>query len=288
MAALVANVTRLGVPLATAVEAASTTPARLLGLHDRGAIEVGRRADVVALDAALSVEMVAVAGRVVSGSGRVASLPVPFAAALSEHPVTAIAIGEVVGQVLERIGPGPDLALLFVTAAHAGALEDAARVVREVLGPTVLIGCASESIAGPAQEVEGTAAVSLWAGHVGLLTPVVLDSVPIDAGLEDVPAGTAGVTGWPESLTFDPKAALLIGDPYTFPMDHFLVALAEVEPGLPVVGGMAIGGRGPGGNRLVLDDRVISRGAVGAFLGPGVGIDASSRRVAARSAIPWS
>ena len=146
--------------------------------------------------------------------------------------------------------------------------------VREILGPTVLLGCASDSIAGPAQEVEGTAAVSLWAGHVGLLTPVALDAVPLDESMVGVPEGTAGVTGWPESLPFDPKATILIGDPFTFPMDHFLVALADVEPGMPVVGGMATGGRGPGGTRLVLDDRVLSRGAVGVVLGPGVEIDA--------------
>ena len=40
-----------GVALAEAVAAASTTPARLLGLADRGAIAPGRRADLVALDA---------------------------------------------------------------------------------------------------------------------------------------------------------------------------------------------------------------------------------------------
>jgi len=34
---------------------------------------------------------------------------VRFAVALSEHPDAGVAIGEVVGQVLERIGPGPDM-----------------------------------------------------------------------------------------------------------------------------------------------------------------------------------
>ncbi len=41
-----------GVTLADAVQAASTTPARLLGLDDRGALAPGRRADLVALQAA--------------------------------------------------------------------------------------------------------------------------------------------------------------------------------------------------------------------------------------------
>ena len=51
-----------GVELADAVVAASTNPAALIGLHDRGAIEVGRRADLVALDPALTIEQVWLAG----------------------------------------------------------------------------------------------------------------------------------------------------------------------------------------------------------------------------------
>jgi len=43
-------VQRCAVSLPDAVRAASTTPARLLGLDDRGAIERGRRADLVALE----------------------------------------------------------------------------------------------------------------------------------------------------------------------------------------------------------------------------------------------
>ena len=44
-----------GLPLAAVVRAASTNPARLLGCTDRGVIAAGRRADLVALDAALRV-----------------------------------------------------------------------------------------------------------------------------------------------------------------------------------------------------------------------------------------
>jgi N-acetylglucosamine-6-phosphate deacetylase len=50
------------IALADAVAAASTTPARLLGLDDRGVIAPGRRADLVALDADLRVRTVWLAG----------------------------------------------------------------------------------------------------------------------------------------------------------------------------------------------------------------------------------
>lgn len=52
-----------GVALVDAVHAASTTPATLLGLTDRGRIEVGARADLVALGPDLTVQQTWVAGR---------------------------------------------------------------------------------------------------------------------------------------------------------------------------------------------------------------------------------
>lgn len=51
-----------GVPLADAVRAATATPARLMGLADRGVIREGTRADLVALAPDLAVEQVWVGG----------------------------------------------------------------------------------------------------------------------------------------------------------------------------------------------------------------------------------
>jgi N-acetylglucosamine-6-phosphate deacetylase len=53
-----ANVVRAGVPLPAAVRAAGTNPAELLGLSDRGRLEVGCRADLVELDTDLRVRRV--------------------------------------------------------------------------------------------------------------------------------------------------------------------------------------------------------------------------------------
>ncbi len=51
-----------GVDLADAVAAAATTPARLLGLDDRGTLVAGRRADLVALSPDLTVDGTWIAG----------------------------------------------------------------------------------------------------------------------------------------------------------------------------------------------------------------------------------
>jgi N-acetylglucosamine-6-phosphate deacetylase len=62
-------VTQCGVELASAVHAASRNPARVLGLHDRGRIEPGCRADLVALTPELTIESVWLGGLHVYGSG---------------------------------------------------------------------------------------------------------------------------------------------------------------------------------------------------------------------------
>jgi N-acetylglucosamine-6-phosphate deacetylase len=58
----VRNVVATGIPLPAAVAAASRNPLTLLGITDRGRIEVGQRADLVELDADLSVRRVIRAG----------------------------------------------------------------------------------------------------------------------------------------------------------------------------------------------------------------------------------
>ena len=189
----------------------------------------------------------------------------PFTAVLSQHPVPATAVAEVAGEVLERLGPEPDLALLFVTPPHAGALEDAAAALTEILRPGTLLGCAAVSVVGTAREVERQPAVSLWAGRFGPVEPVHLSAVRT--------AGGGEIHGWPATLPFDPSALILLADPFSFPVDTLYAFLAEHHPGLRVVGGNASAAAGPGGNRLVLGDQVHTAGAVGALVGPGVEIE---------------
>lgn len=184
-----------------------------------------------------------------------------FAGALSLHPITAHAVGEVAGAVLESVGPRPDLAVLFVTPPHAGALEDAARAVRTIVEPGTLIGCAAETVIGDGREIEEGPAVSLWAGRVGELVPVRLTAQPVEPFV---------VEGWPDAVPFEPSALLLLADPFSFPVEVLYQRLEEHHPGLPVLGGNASAARGPGGNRLALDDRITVDGAVGVLLGPGV------------------
>jgi small ligand-binding sensory domain FIST len=190
---------------------------------------------------------------------------VPFAAAMSEHPVPAHAVGEVTGALLDELGERPDLVVVFLTPPFAGALEDAVRAIDDILHPLALVGCAAESILGPHREVEHTPAVTAFAARTGPLLPVALDAAVSSDG-------ELVVDGWPESTAFEPEGLLLVADPFSFPADRFLGWLGARHPGLPVIGGMASAGRAPGGNRLALGRDVRISGAVGVLLGPGVTI----------------
>jgi small ligand-binding sensory domain FIST len=184
---------------------------------------------------------------------------VPYAAALSEHPLATHATGEVVGEVLDRLGgPAPDLAVLFVTRPHLGSLEDIAAAVRATLAPGTLLAASAVSVIGGREEAEEIAAVSLWAGHTGPVTALTLDAAVSD--------GTPVLGALGDDGLHDAGTLVLLADPASFPADDLLTRLAVEHPGLQVVGGMASAGVGPGANRLVLDDRIRDRGAVGVLI----------------------
>ncbi|HUF32551.1 MAG TPA: FIST N-terminal domain-containing protein [Acidimicrobiales bacterium] len=184
-----------------------------------------------------------------------------FAAALSQHPLATHAVGEVVGEVLDGVGEAPDLALLFVSTAHTGAVDDIAGAVRDLLRPSTLLGCTTATVVGGGREVEQGPAIALWAGASVAATPFRLQA--------EVSPDGAAVSGFPEraDLPDDASGVLLLGDPFTFPAHEFVEGLRD-QTGLdlPVVGGLASAARGPGGSRLLLDGGIVDDGAVGVVL----------------------
>lgn len=183
----------------------------------------------------------------------------PFAAALSAHPVAAHAVGEVIGQVLEVIGKEPpDLAVVFLTGHHRSAAADAGAAVRGFLRPRTLLGATASAVMANGREVEHGPAVTLWAGRFGAVQPIALGR---DGGNAATPA-------------FEPRLVLLLVDPLGFPAETALDALSSGWPGVPIVGGMTSAAGGPGANRLILDGSISTSGAVGVLLGPGVEIEA--------------
>jgi small ligand-binding sensory domain FIST len=153
-------------------------------------------------------------------------------------------------------GRTPDLALVFVNGADAEAVGERAL---ELTGARATLGCTAGGVIGGGQGVEEVSAVSVW---VGVLPGATLRTFH----LEVMPTGgKAAVVGMPELLEARDEVALLLADPWSFPVEGFVSRAAQTLPGLPFVGGMAHG-TGPGTTRLWVDGRTVDRGAVGVLI----------------------
>ena len=176
-----------------------------------------------------------------------------YGAALSEHPDSASAAGEVIGEILEAVGPSPDLAVLFTSASHREAISEVADAIHQALAPAALLGATAVSVIGGPLEVEERPAVSLWAAAQCPAQPIRLEAV-------QGPDGWA-VGGMPVNAE---GTLLVLPDPFSFPSEMLLNA----GPEMTVVGGLASAAGRPGGNRLVLGQEVFDDGAVGVLLDP--------------------
>lgn len=152
-----------------------------------------------------------------------------------------------------------DLALVFAGAPHLGGIEHGLRAVEDRLAPGALVGCGAQGVVGAGREVED-GGVAVWAAS---LPGADLETFHLQA-LRTAEHAIA-VTGMPELDQAD--AVILLVDPYTFPIEPLLAQLADDHAGLPVVGGIASAGGGPGAAALLRDGAVARDGAVGVALG---------------------
>ena len=157
-------------------------------------------------------------------------------------------------------GRAPDLVCTFVSGGDADQVAAAGERVAQVMGGAAMVGCSADGVIGGARGVEGQAAVSVWAAAIpdASLRTFHLEVMPADAGM--------AVIGLPERRD-DDQVALLLADPYSFPADGFVTRTNAALAGLPFVGGLAAGVRGPGSTRLWVDGRTVDRGAVGVLIG---------------------
>jgi small ligand-binding sensory domain FIST len=151
-----------------------------------------------------------------------------------------------------------DLAFVFLSPTHLEEAAEAAEAVREELGAARLAGCVAQGVVAGGRELEEGPAVAVWAGSLpgAAIASFHASAVRVEDGI--------AVTGFPRME--DPALVALLADPYSFPVEALLMHLNEDYPGLPLVGGLAVAGDGPGAQALILDGDVYEEGAVGVAL----------------------
>jgi small ligand-binding sensory domain FIST len=156
------------------------------------------------------------------------------------------------------LGGAPvDLALVFAGMDNLDHVEDGLAAVQERLRPQALVGCGAQGVVGEGRELE-RGGVVVWAASLpgGELEAFHLEALAA--------SDSVAVAGMPELE--DADAAIMLVDPYSFPAEPLLDQLALDYPGLPVVGGLASAGAGPGMDVLMCDEELCESGAVGVTL----------------------
>jgi small ligand-binding sensory domain FIST len=164
----------------------------------------------------------------------------------------------------------PHLAIVFLSAHFTSETEKIAAELRSRLNPQVLIGCTAEAVIGREHEIEDRPAITLFTAHLpGVsLAPFLLQMNDWGPLLLD-PAALHQRVGAPG----DTRLFIMIGDPFSAPMDDVVQAFNNAYPGIPIVGGMASGALRQFGNALILGDQVHNQGAVGVALAGAIDVD---------------
>ena len=166
-------------------------------------------------------------------------------------------------EAMAKLDGPATIAFAFVTGADPEEVDYAGRRVAEVAAPTPVIGCSASGLLGGSEAAEGTPGVSVLLGSVPDLR---VRSFHLE--VMRTPDGMA-IVGMPNHRAGD-EVMVMFADPHSFPVDGFVERSNESLQGLPMVGGLAHGGQGPGSTRLFVDGHAVDRGAVGLLLGGGV------------------
>jgi small ligand-binding sensory domain FIST len=183
-----------------------------------------------------------------------------FGAGLSLLEETETGVEEALAAATGQLDQAPDVVILFASPHHGEAMERVAKQLAAATGPGgTSLGSLAEGVVGGEAEAEGIPALAVWAAS---LPGATWDSSYLRA--TQMRDGVA-ISGW--RAPDGPVGTILVADPYSFPVIPFVASLAGSYPQMPVVGGLAVAGPGPGDARLIHDGEVHRSGAVALSFG---------------------
>ncbi len=188
-----------------------------------------------------------------------------FASALSDAPQTTAALSSIVQDLGQRLAGPADLVVFFASPHHADAFNVIHDTLTATLEARVVLGATAVGVIGVGHEIEQGPGLSVLAATLpGVrLRPFSYDQLDWPA----VAASPAALRSALELEDTSVEAILLIADHASTPMVKLLPLMDLAFPGVPVIGGMASGGRQPGDNRLLLNGHVSQSGAIGLVMG---------------------
>lgn len=172
---------------------------------------------------------------------------------VSTHPQASHATGEVIGQVLERLGTEPDVVVVFVSG-HRRELDEVTAALRATLRPGLVLGTTAGTVVGGRREIETPPALAVLAGRAAGATGLRLRTRRVERGTR--------LDGLDPTVLARAHSLIVLADRHSFPAAAVLEHLRARHPHLCVVGGVSTAGASPGDGWLLLDDDVEATGAV--------------------------
>jgi small ligand-binding sensory domain FIST len=196
-----------------------------------------------------------------------------FVSAVTTEVEFEDALKSLIQQTASQAGDASlDLMVVFASAHFTHSIREIVQDLLAALKPGLLIGCTAEAVVSRDREIEKGPAITLVAAqipeaglHHFLLQPDSLDWPKLLLDEDEFHRRV----GAPQ----DARLFMLLGDPFSAPMDDLLQAFNQYFPGIPVVGGIASAALRPGGNMLFVNDTVTSQGVVGVAFSGALDID---------------
>jgi small ligand-binding sensory domain FIST len=221
------------------------------------------------------------------------------AAGLSGHLNPVQAAEQAAQQCVDGLaGERAEIAFVFISPQHVEAAQSIVAAVERRLNPSCLIGVSGEAVLAGEVELEGTPGISMFAANLpgAKIKAFTTEELPaIREGMEgEVDLfSMREAAGLGSSLSrggLIHRGTFLFIDPFSVPINNLLPALSKARTlpdpltavGIsaligstpaagadgsrvysPIIGGMASASPKPGGNVLILNDRILRNGGVG-------------------------
>lgn len=188
----------------------------------------------------------------------------------------ALAVEQACEPIAHALGERVDLVMAFFTAAHVTDIASLTKGLHRVLRPRCLLGVSGESVLAGAIEVERAPGLAVFAARLPGVEIVPFSSnqiIPFDGETDEGLGRLAAGFGVSDDL----RATIMFIDPFSVPLLNLLPAMnnARAKGSIaPILGGVASAAERPGGNRLIINERVTNSGLIGVSLRGPVRIDA--------------
>ncbi len=195
-----------------------------------------------------------------------------WASAAADDESLDVALDALVARTRTDLGDlAVDLAIVFVSNHFATEYERIPAALSARLPHRVLLGCSAGAVIGGGREIESRPGVALTLAH---LPGVEIETFAVQD--QDLPNADAPPGAWHTAFGIAPStrpAFIVLGDPFSIPIEALLGGMDYAYPRSIQIGGMASGARSPGGNMLWAGHHAVRSGAVGVALSGNVVVE---------------